>query len=229
MFAIFFTKAMDPFYAIVMSFPTIIFTIFVVLSVFYWLLAVLGLIDLDFLHIDFHHGDTDFDLGGSDHLSSLNVLGGILFKFGLNGVPLAIVISLVSIFGWFVSYYAVYFSSPLVPDGFLEFLLGIPILVFSLYVACLITGLIIKPLRPLFKSMSQEVEKEIVGQIATIRTSRADNSFGEAIVEDGGAGLIVKVRAYKDEVFERGDKVALLEYVEDQHVYRIISETEFKN
>ena len=98
MFAILFSDVMDPFYNIVMSFPTLIFTVFVILSVFYWCLAVLGLIDLDFLHIDFHHGDADFNLEGSDHLSSLNVLGGILFKFGLNDVPLAIIISLISLF-----------------------------------------------------------------------------------------------------------------------------------
>jgi hypothetical protein len=54
-------------------------------------------------------------------------------------------------------------------------------------------------------------------------------TFGEATVEDGGAGLIVKVRAFKDEVFARGDKVVLLEYIEAENIYKVISEQEFSN
>ena len=227
MFAIFFTEAMDPFYKIITSFPTVIFSVLLILCFFYWCFAVMGLIDFDFLNIDIPDADIDLDAG--DSVSNLNVLAGLLFKFGLNHVPLPIIVSIMSLLGWFFSYYIVHFLYPYVPDGILEFLIGIPILLGVLYFTAMLTGLIIKPFRPMFKAANQEVEKEIVGQIAIVRTSRVDKDFGEATVEDGGAGLIVKVRSYKDEVFKKGDRVALLEFVKEQHVYRVISENEFNH
>ena len=227
MFAIFFSEAMDPFYKIITSFPTVVFSVLLILCFFYWCFAVLGLVDFDFLNIDIPDGDLELNAG--DDVTHMNVLAGLLFKFGLNHVPMPIIISIMALLGWFICYYTVHFLYPLVPDGILEFLLGIPILFGVLYITALLTGLIIKPFRPMFKAANQEVEKEIVGQIAVVRTSRVDKNFGEATLEDGGAGLIVKVRSYKDEKFNRGDRVALLEYVKDEHVYRVISEAEFNN
>ena len=227
MFAIFLTEAMDPFYQNVTSFPTLIFTILLLLCIFYWLLAVLGVVDLDFLDIDVP--DADADLSTGEDISGAGVLGGLLLKLGLNGVPFPIVFTLVSLFGWFISYYVVHFTFAYVPGDLLKFLVGIPVLIGSLYISAVITGLIIKPLRPIFKSANQQVEKVIVGQIAVVRTARVDKSFGEATVEDGGAGLIVKVRSYNEESFKRGDRVALLEYLPNENVYRVISEAEFNN
>ena len=56
---------------------------------------------------------------------------------------------------------------------------------------------------------------------------RRDASFGEASPEDGGAGLILKVRATGDATFNRGDRVVLFEYHKDSNTYRVISEAEF--
>lgn len=225
MFAIFLTEAMDPFYQNVTSFPTLLFTILLLLCIFYWLLAVLGVVDLDFL--DIGTPDTDVDLDVGDGVSSTNLLGGLLLKLGLNGVPLPVVITLISLFGWFICYYTVHLLFGFIPGSLLKFLVGIPVFAGTLFVSSLITALIIKPLRPIFKAANQQVEKVIVGQIAVVRTARVDKNFGEAVVEDGGAGLIVKVRSYNDETFKHGDRVALLEYVQPEHVYRVISEKEF--
>ena len=82
-------------------------------------------------------------------------------------------------------------------------------------------------MRPIFKAADQEVQKTIVGQVATVRTSYVDENFGEAKLEDGGAGLIVKVRSYADEKFSSGDRVVLLEYSEETNSYKVISEEDF--
>ncbi|WP_083607943.1 OB-fold-containig protein [Teredinibacter haidensis] len=222
MFAIFFTEAMDPFYAICSSFPTVIFTVLLIFCVLYWVLAVLGLVDIDFLDFDI---SDDIDLG--DELNNLNVMSGLLLKLGLNGVPFTIVMTMIALLGWMISFFVVYFLYPWVPGVILEFLVGIPVLVGSTYLAAMLTAAMIKPLRPIFKSANQQVEKSIVGQIAIVRTGRVDQSFGEATVEDGGAGLIVKIRSYKDETFSRGDHVVLLEYLATENIYKVISENDF--
>ena len=48
------------------------------------------------------------------------------------------------------------------------------------------------------------------------------------MLEDGGAGLILKVRADEALGLKRGDRVVLLEYLEAQHAYRVITEDEFR-
>ena len=227
MFAIFFSDVMDPFYKNVVSFPTVVFTVCIVFCLFYWLIAVLGLIDFDFLDFDIPDGDVDF--GPDSGVDNVGVLAGLLMKLGLVGVPFPIVFSILSIIGWFISYYAVYFIFPWIPEGPLQFLAGIPMLLVTLYLTALITGKIIKPLRPVFQATNQEVQKQIIGKEAVVRTSRVDANFGEATVEDGGAGLIVKVRSFRDETFQRGDTVVLLEYIETENVYKVIAKNEFIN
>jgi len=226
MFAILLSKAMDPFYQNISSFPTVIFTLLFIICLLYWLVAILGFIDLDFLHLDhLSHANVEIDL--HHDLSSADALAGLMLRFGLYGVPLIIIISLITLFGWFFCYYIVHYLFRFIPDGFMHFLAGIPVLAFAFYLAILITSQLIKPLRPLFKKAEQHMVKKILGQIATVRTSRVDNNFGEAILEDGGAGLILKVRTIGDEIFKKNDSVVLLEYLEEKNVYRVISEKDF--
>lgn len=224
MFAIFLSEKMNPFYDIAGSFPTIIFTVFLMFSVFYWCFAVLGLVEIEIF--DFDTPDMDIDTEG---LTDLNVMAAVLFKLGLNGVPVSIIISIISLLGWFISFTAVYFVFPYIPSDPLKIIAAIGTFAGVLYISAMLTALIIKPLRPIFLSINQETQKVILGQTATVRTGEVNKTFGEAFLEDGGAGLIIKVRAYKDETFKRGDNVVLLEYVEASNVYNVISETDFKN
>lgn len=210
---------MDTFLQIILTFPTIFFTFFLVLSAVYWLLTVLGFVGIEAL---------DMDLDG-DSVASLNVFSGLLFRLGLNGVPLTIVISLIALLGWVFCFLIVYFVYPWIRVPWLQLVTGIPVVVGVLYVSAIITAVIIKPLRPIFLASDQQVQKQILGQVAVVRTGEANRSFGEAYLEDGGAGLIIKVRAYKDEVFKRGDRVVLLEYVAGENLYRVVSEADFNN
>jgi hypothetical protein len=211
---------MDIFLQIIFTFPTVFFTFFLTLSVVYWLLTVLGFAGIEALNLD---------LDGADSVASLNVFSGLLFRLGLNGVPITIVISLISLLGWMLCFLVVYFVYPWIPLRWLQFVIGMPVIVGLLYFSAIITAVLIKPLRPIFLASNQQVQKQIVGQVAVVRTGEVNRNFGEAYLEDGGAGLIIKVRSYKDEVFKRGEKVVLLEYVAGENIYRVVSETDFNN
>ena len=217
MFAILFTDKMDGFYSIITSFPTVVYSLLVIVCIFYWLVAFLGVIDFDILDMDAG------DMGGEGASAA-----GLAMKLGLTGVPLPITVSLLSLIGFLLSYYAVHFSYPLVPDT-LEFIAALVIFVVTLIASIILTGIVIKPLRRFFQIADQHVEKNIVGRTGIVRTGRVDKNFGEAVIEDGGAGLIVKVRPYNEEEFKRGDRVVLLEYSEIENIYKVISEAEFKS
>ena len=216
MFAIFLHEGMDPFYHNITSFPTVIFTVILGVCILFWMLAVLGLLDIDMFEVDVDIDDVD-----------AGPVGGILVKFGLNGVPITIIITLITLFGWLLSYVFVAFLNPLIPGRALEILAGIPIFIVSLYLAAMVTAVVIKPLRKLFKKMEATSVKHVLGQIAVVRSSRVDNDFGEAIMKDGGADLLFRVRTRGDETFEKGDNVVLLEHDKATGLYYVISEKEF--
>lgn len=228
MFAIFLTEGMDPFYQNISSFPTLIYTILLVVCVIYWAGAVLGFVDLDILDLDLDGLDTaGGELSADSPSATPDVLAGLLLRFGLVGVPVPISFSILVLIGWLLCYYTVHFVFPFVPGSFLKFVAGIPVLLGTLYVSARITSVLIRPLRPLFEKASQETIKHVLGQTAIVRTSRVDNEFGEVNLEDGGAGLILKARTTGDDRFVKGDRVVIYEKLSEQNIYRVISEEEF--
>ena len=227
MFAIFLTEGMDPFYQNIASFPTVFFSFFLILTLFYWLAAVLGLVDIDVFDLDLPETDGIADIDSSSGSSGPDALAGLMLKFGLHGVPVTIIISFISLFGWLISYYLVHFLMPFEPGHLLRYVLGLVVLLAALYISVMITAQVIKPLRKLFKSVNRHTTKEVLGQTVIVRTSRVDDNFGEAVLEDGGAGLILKVRSRNDQIFCKGDQVVLLEYEKEKNIYFVISLQEF--
>lgn len=229
MFAIFLTEGMDPFYQNLSSFPTLVFSFLLLLVVLFWLVAILGVVEIDVLDFDIPDADGTIDVNHDTGLDTPSVLGGIMLRFGLAGVPVTIIISFVALFGWLICYYASYFLMGWMESTLLRLAVGAPILFASFYVSIMITSWIIRPLRPLFERAQQETVKRVLGQTATVRSSVADNEFGEAILDDGGAGLILKIRSRGSDRFKQGDRVVLLEELENENAYRVVSESEFKN
>ncbi len=220
MFAILLSEGMDPFYQNISSFPTAIYTFVLAICVLYWLFAVLGIVDIDMLDID-----GDIDLGNES--TSVNAMAGLMLKFGLSGVPVTIIVSFLSLFGWLISYYMVHYLSPIIPAGMLyySFVLLVPFIAF--WLAVFLTAIIVVFLQPLFQKVEQQTIKRVLGKIAVVRTSKVTDSFGEAVFDDGGAGLILKVRSSTGQTFIKGDNIILLEYLENKNIYKVISEQEF--
>jgi len=221
-FAILLNKNMDPFYQNISSFPTAIFSVLLIVCLFYWAGAVLGLVDIDILNVD-----TDIDLNADSGHTTPDVLAGLLIKFKLVGVPVVITLSLIILFGWFICYFLAHFLLGGVENWLFRFLLGIPLFAASLVGGAWITTFAMKPLRAVFKNTTTQAHKHILGQRAVVRTSRVDENFGEATLDDGGAGLILKIRSSGDDTFTKGDRVVVFEKLKETNTYRVISEKEF--
>lgn len=226
MFAFLLHESMNPFYQIIGSFPTALFTFLLLLCALYWFFAVLGMVDLDLL---------DFDMEVSAETHSGNTLqemiSGAMIRFGLTGVPTTVSLSFIALFGWLISYFSVLLVYKVLPfslhEGFMHYLIGIPVLFATLYLASRLTALAIKPVRKLFQHAMTPHTQYIVGRTGKVRSAYVDEASGEGSFEDGGAGLILKIRANPGQRFERGDRVVLIEYLEPANAYRIISEEEF--
>lgn len=221
MFATLFGKEMDGFFSIIVSFPTVFFTFFLLVSVLFLSISLLGLLDIDVL-------DGDIGDGGDVADGAASGISGLTMKLGLAGVPLPIIVTFISLFGWIASYYFVYFLIDYIPLGFV-IIFRIALFFLSLYVAIKLTAIVARPIRSFFKAANGGAKQVIVGRVGIVRTGKVDKNFGEAFVEDGGAGQLLRVRSYDDTVYQRGDRVVIVEYDKPMGVYKIVSENEFEN
>lgn len=241
--------------AIAASFPTVIFTVLLGLSLIYWLFVIVGAVDLDSSAdgaldgvagakgavegaakgvlegaakgalegsvkgaLEAKAGLGDVDGGDIDaDIPDGGVLATLASALRLRDAPVTVVISLFSLFGWMLSSLAV-----MTLGGRLDlpsWLFAIPVLLGSSIVALLLTSLAVRPIAPIFQTRHAKRHVHLVGRIAVVSTGRVDAGFGQATLEDGGAGLIVQVRADPQLGLKRGDRCLIVD--EEGGVFRI--------
>ena len=212
---------MEIFLQTALSFPTALFSFLLCVAILYWCVAALGIFEVDLLDIE---ADSALD----NQALQPEGFAGLLLKLGLNGVPLTLVLTLLFFFAWVLSYFVELLLLRYLPLGFLRYPLGLVVVFAALLLAVPVSSALCKPLRPLFRKLEATSSTSVLGQTAVVRSGRVTLSHGEALLENGGAGLILRVRADEARGFKRGDRVVLLEYLEAEHAYRIITEDEFK-
>ncbi|MGE6475724.1 hypothetical protein [Psychrobacter sp. NPDC078631] len=198
-------------------YPTIVFTGLVMFVTLYWVVSLLGMADMDSVDI----GETGSDAAVSD-LSSTGFFTGLMLKFGLYGVPLVIILSLVSLIGWLLSYLYTSFLHQNFDSGVLYYVFGTGALIFVLVVSMWLTGMIISPIRKNIARIPKRNSANNVGKIAIVRTLSVTDKHGEAELNDGGAGLILKVRSDNStSLLKKGDRVMLVAYLEETNTYQV--------
>lgn len=210
------SPAMQQFLANISQFPTVIFTALLMFVSLYWLVAVLGLVDMD----DAIGGEGG-EIGGDSHHGEIGLFSAILMRFGLQDVPLLIILTLFSVIGWVLSYLNMALLSQFVTQGMTHTLLAAISLFAIAIVSLALTGVIVAPIRKRLAQQPTTSSHTLIGELATVRTMTVDDTHGEAVLNDGGAGLILKVRAI-GETFSEGDTVILVEYLVESNAYRVI-------
>lgn len=247
---------MSEFLEVMLSFPTVVFTVMLALSVIYWLFVILGALDMDLLgsadgaadgvadgvvdgavdgaldagvhgaegalHGVEHavdgaahavhgggHGAAD-GLAGAD--GSAEAAGGFLSALKLRRVPVTVSFSLFSAFSWLFSCLTMQTAGPALADlSIPTWVLGIPAMLIVSFVALMVTSLAVRPLGKLFHThVAGKSQTDLVGKVCVVSTGRVDDKFGQANLEDGGAGLILQVRARPGNGIKRGDRVLII-------------------
>lgn len=209
---------MNEFLQTVLTFPTIIYSALLAVVMAYWLLAASGLLDMD--------GVEHFLLGDGD-IGDATIAAGVLNKLGLNGVPMMLVLSVLVFFAWSFTCLAQLLLLRHFPDG-MRVLLGAGVLLVALVPGAMIASLLLRPLQRLIVKLRPPVPPSVLGKSGQVISPHVDAAQGRAAFDDGGAGLILQVRAAQATRFERGDRVVLIEHLPDAHAYRVISESEFQ-
>ena len=205
---------MDLFFNIALSFPTVILSLLLAVLLGYWLLATLGLFDLDSFDSALLPDGDALQAGG---------ISGLLMKLGLDGVPLTLILTVIVLLAWLGCYFIDYALLRAWPEGTLRSTVAWLAAPTCLIVATPFAGLLIQPLRPLFRKVQVTNEVSLLGRTAIVRSPLVDEVRGQAEIDDGGAGLILQVRAPAGR-FVRGDRVLLVEYLPEKNAYKVIAE-----
>jgi hypothetical protein len=195
---------METVLTLISSFPTVVYTIPLAICLVFWLFSLLGV--FDFLDVDI-----DSEAG----------LAGLLATFGLAGVPITLSLSLLFLFAWSLSLFSTAWLLPWLPAGLVYNAAGAAALVISLIFSVYLTGKITRPLSRLFVTHEARSNRSLVAKYCEITSLTVNEQFGQAKVEDGGAGLIISIRAAAPNDFKKGDHALIYEYDPDKNLYFI--------
>lgn len=223
---------MQEFLQIALSFPTVVFTAVLLVLGLYWALVILGALDLDMFDLDAHvnmdghvdghvHFDAEVDPDGL--LPGPDLFEAVMGALGLGTVPLTVIVSFLTLTSWMVSFASVFYLTPLV--GQMSALFAALFGVGSFLAALPVTMLIMQPFIQLFDTRGERHGGDsLIGSVCTVNTSRVDETFGQADVDDGGAGLVLQVRSeHADNNLGRGSKALIIDYDDKRHAYLIES------
>lgn len=183
-------------------------TILVLLVLTYWLMVIIGVVGEGIADIDFEVPDGDPGPW----------LGAAKFLY-LGDIPIMIVVSLFVCFFWATSVISNYYFNP---D--LSFWVVLYCLIPNVLVSVIITKLILFPLVPWIRQLSQAEPQQIefVGKRATVSTLEVNNEFGQIAVEHHGPPIVLNARCY-GAIPRQGDVVEIVEYdpVNETYVIRL--------
>lgn len=205
---------MNEFLQTALSFPTVVYSVLLAVSVAYWLLAATGL------------GDGDALGGGDGDAGEAGTAAAMLSWLGLAGVPLMVVVTTFSFLAWLGTYFVHLLVLGGLPDE-VRTLAGIGTMLGMMIPAVGATSVVLRPVARGLARLAPREDASLVGQAGVVVTPTLTSDYGQASVDDGGAGLILQVRHDDPNPLQRGDRVVLVEYLEAQNAWLVVSEQQF--
>lgn len=215
------------------AFPTAIWSVLLIFVLLYWLLVILGALDLDVLDgvlggadgaadgaLDgaLDGGAEGFDTGDGAHEG---VLASLLATLGLGGVPLTVALSVLIFLGWVLTYLGMELwrrAGLAILGGVAA---GIVVAGVALALALVSTSLALRPLRGTFRTQEATSRHELIGRICKLTTLRADTGFGQAEIDDGGSPVLMQVRCLRPNQLTRGAQAIVYDYDREREVFLI--------
>lgn len=200
--------------------PTIVFTAMLGVSMFYWLLIIIGAADLN--PFDGADGALKGGVegamkgavegatkgvveGGASAVKGVSAFSEALAFLGLSKVPVTISFSLFSLFAWFLS-----FATRNALESLPGWLAGLAATGVALAGGFAITSVMTKPLSAFFVEKHRPGGSGLVGRTVKITTEKVDSERGQGEIDDGAGGITVSIRCASG-VLTRGDEAVILE------------------
>ncbi|MBX3225937.1 MAG: DUF1449 family protein [Labilithrix sp.] len=230
---------MGHFLGVALGFPMAIYSGLLALAIVYWLFVLVGAVHVSFDGADgavdgamegatkgaldgaVDAVDLDLDVGGASEVD-LDVHGdgghaGLLNALKLRSAPATLVLSLIVFFAWILGM----FGAAAIDAFGLGIAAKLALFVLAPVVGVFPTSVVIRPLARTLKPVQATKRAQLVGKLCTIRTGTVTDRFGEALLEDGGSGLVVRVRVDAGEKLGRGDQALIVSYDEESQEFTV--------
>lgn len=199
------------------SAPNLIPTLLLAFVMIYWLVVLVGAIDIDSLDVDVDL-DTDVDMdvdADVDGDLSGDGLNGVLAFFNLGQVPLMVFLTFWILPVWVLSVLGNHYL------GNSSFLIGLLILLPALIAGLFMAKVLTNPLAKVFGKLNQESNETVIGKICTITTQATNQRVGQARVLTSGAPILLNVKTYEGTTLDRGETAMVIEQQEGRNIYFI--------
>ena len=179
----------------------------------YWLVVLVGLIDLDFINIEVET-DGEPDVSGTEAIVWLN---SALAFFNLGRIPFMLFLSFLLLPFWAIALLANYYLGT--GGNFLGFLLLLP----ALIAALLISKILTTPFVKLFGILEKEHDSNavVIGQVCTITLPASPTELGQATVKTEGSPLLLNVKTTGSANIRKGETALVIDYDEKSKYYLI--------
>lgn len=197
----------------------------------YWIVFLVGLLDLSFLDFDLDKDfsleidadvdvdvdmDADVDADADGAGKGLSAGASVLQFLNLDAVPFMVFMSFFALFFWAGSILGHHYLG----DGSTGLAIGI--VAGTVLVAALMTKGITQPFKKFFRSLNDsEKPVDLRGRLCTIEVGVSGNRMGQADVEIDGKHLLVNVRSDNGEQIKKGTRCLILEEAPDQTCYLV--------
>lgn len=187
--------------------PTLPFTILAGVVSIYWLLMIIGALDLDFLDFDLGT-DIDVDVNGS--WLDWGLVG--LRWFNLGDVPLMVWVSIFDFAALGTSLYFDQGMSGAEPQQLAAAILR------SVGVGLLAAKVVTQPLKGKLKIVEPNRVEDLLGRTCVVTTVEATEEYGQAQCRAEGAPLLLNIKT-TDGPHPKGTVVEIVDYEPRERVY----------
>ncbi|MBN1125242.1 MAG: DUF1449 family protein [Sedimentisphaerales bacterium] len=206
--------------------PNLLCTIFLLLMFLYWIMVILGALDVEFLNVD-AGADTDVDLdvdADADADTDVDIgvggfLDGFLAFFYIGTIPVMVLLSVLALCMWSISILANWYLNP---GG--SVLVGLPIAMANVIVSLMICKIVCMPLARFFSMFRKDYNapRAVIGRIGKVITTEVSaGRIGQVELTTHGAPIVLNVVTDGSHVFHKGDEAVIVNKDEKKGVYTI--------
>lgn len=190
----------------IFSAPNIMASFVLSFCALYWLIVIIGIIDLDTIDVDIDvEADVDTDLTGGTE-AGVAWMNKALHFFNLGRIPFMLWLSIIGLMTWMAVITVNYFL------GIESFLLGLLIFLIAFIASMVVAKPLTFPLVKMFDALEKsDGLKSVIGQLAEVVYPDKDGKPGEVEINHEGSRIrIFVLPASKDIVLIRNQKVLVI-------------------
>ena len=194
----------------------LVFTLLLLMVILYWIIVILGVLDVDLFQIDVSDFDADVDVNGA----GASLSGSVLHFFHVGEVPVMVLFSLLVLSLWAGSVLGNYYYNP---ESLPSRAFGI--LVVNVVVALVVVKALGAPLKPFYAMFNRDYNapKPVMGSLCRITTTQVTpTDMGQAEVRTKGAPILLNVLSKQDYRFAKGDEAVVVGKNKESGIHYIV-------